>query len=64
MLVTSNHLIPGIRAQNLNLLTGMQVNNMIFWSGRRRTNNFDQNFPHWKGRGFVIKGFAWWQGRL
>ena len=26
----------------------------------RRT--FDKEFPHWKGRGYEIEGFAWWQG--
>jgi hypothetical protein len=25
-------------------------------------NNFDEQFPHWKGRGYEIEGFAWWQG--
>ena len=25
-------------------------------------NNFDKEFPHWKGRGYEIEGFAWWQG--
>ncbi len=24
--------------------------------------NFDEQFPHWKGRGFEIVGFVWWQG--
>jgi hypothetical protein len=24
--------------------------------------NFDTQFPHWKGRGYEIQGFAWWQG--
>jgi hypothetical protein len=24
--------------------------------------NFDAQFPHWKGRGYEIAGFAWWQG--
>lgn len=24
--------------------------------------NFDAQFPHWKGRGYEIVGFAWWQG--
>jgi alpha-galactosidase len=23
---------------------------------------FDEKFPHWKGRGFEIAGFGWWQG--
>lgn len=25
-------------------------------------NNFDKQFPHWKGRGYQIEGFGWWQG--
>lgn len=24
--------------------------------------NFDKNFPQFKGRGYTIAGFAWWQG--
>ena len=24
--------------------------------------NFDEQFPHWKGRGYEIVGFGWWQG--
>ncbi|MBX2851046.1 MAG: sialate O-acetylesterase [Phycisphaeraceae bacterium] len=24
--------------------------------------NFDKNFPMWKGRGYEIAGFVWWQG--
>jgi alpha-galactosidase len=24
--------------------------------------NFDEKFPHWKGRGYEIAGFGWWQG--
>ena len=24
--------------------------------------NFDSKFPHWKGRGYEIAGFVWWQG--
>jgi hypothetical protein len=24
--------------------------------------NFDETFPHWKGRGYEIAGFGWWQG--
>ncbi|MCP4478028.1 MAG: hypothetical protein GY818_08060 [Planctomycetaceae bacterium] len=23
---------------------------------------FDEQFPHWKGRGYEIVGFCWWQG--
>jgi alpha-galactosidase len=25
-------------------------------------NKFDKEFPHWKGRGYEIAGFVWWQG--
>lgn len=25
-------------------------------------NNFDKEFPQWKGRGYEITGFVWWQG--
>lgn len=25
-------------------------------------NNFDAEFPQWKGRGYEIAGFVWWQG--
>lgn len=24
--------------------------------------NFDASFPHWKGRGYEVAGFGWWQG--
>ena len=24
--------------------------------------DFDEQFPHWKGRGYEIVGFGWWQG--
>jgi alpha-galactosidase len=24
--------------------------------------NFDKNYPQWKGRGYEIAGFGWWQG--
>ena len=24
--------------------------------------NFDEEFPHWAGRGYEIAGFGWWQG--
>ncbi len=33
-----------------------------FNSALKVLNNFDDEFPHWKGRGYEIVGFAWWQG--
>ena len=33
-----------------------------FGSAQKVLANFNQEFPHWKGRGYEIAGFAWWQG--
>ena len=33
-----------------------------FGAAREVLDNFDEQFPHWKGRGYEIVGFAWWQG--
>ena len=33
-----------------------------FGAAQEVLKNFDQEFPHWKGRGYKIAGFAWWQG--
>jgi hypothetical protein len=33
-----------------------------FQAAHEVLDNFDKNFPHWKGRGYEIVGFAWWQG--
>jgi len=33
-----------------------------FNSAKEVLANFDQKFPHWKGRGYEIAGFGWWQG--
>ena len=38
-------------------------NTMIASAPRMRCwTTFDSQFPHWKGRGYEIEGFAWWQG--
>ena len=33
-----------------------------FGAAHEVLNNFDEQFPQWKGRGYEIEGFAWWQG--
>ena len=33
-----------------------------FGAAHEVLNNFDEQFPQWKGRGYEIVGFAWWQG--
>lgn len=33
-----------------------------FGAAHEVLNNFDKHFPQWKGRGYEIAGFVWWQG--
>jgi len=33
-----------------------------FGAAHEVLDNFDTQFPHWKGRGYEIAGFVWWQG--
>ncbi len=33
-----------------------------FGGAKEVLKNFDASFPHWKGRGYKIAGFAWFQG--
>jgi alpha-galactosidase len=33
-----------------------------FDAAKKALSNFDENFPHWKDRGYEINGFVWWQG--
>jgi hypothetical protein len=33
-----------------------------FGEAHKVLKNFDNEFPHWKGRGYEIAGFVWWQG--
>ncbi|OUU87392.1 MAG: hypothetical protein CBC36_07360 [Verrucomicrobiaceae bacterium TMED76] len=51
----------GTQPKPINWYAGKQYDD-CFGAVEEVLGNFDQNFPHWKGRGFVIKGFAWWQG--
>jgi hypothetical protein len=33
-----------------------------FTAAHKVLDNFDKQFPQWKGRGYEIAGFVWWQG--
>lgn len=45
----------------INWYAGKQYDD-CFGAAHDVLDNFDQQFPHWKGRGYRIEGFAWWQG--
>ena len=33
-----------------------------FGAAHKVLDDFDEQFPHWQGRGYEIVGFVWWQG--
>jgi hypothetical protein len=45
----------------INWYAGKQYDD-CFNAAHEVLDNFDEQFPHWKGRGYEIVGFAWWQG--
>lgn len=45
----------------INWYAGKQYDD-CFGAAHEVLNNFDKEFPHWKGRGYEIAGFVWWQG--
>lgn len=45
----------------INWYAGKQYDD-CFNAAHEVLNNFDEKFPHWKGRGYEIAGFVWWQG--
>lgn len=51
----------GSQPKPINWYAGKQYDE-CFSAAHEVLNNFDQQFPHWKGRGYEIVGFAWWQG--
>lgn len=51
----------GKRPEPINWYAGKQYDD-CFGAAQEVLDNFDENFPHWKGRGYEIAGFAWWQG--
>lgn len=51
----------GAEPEPINWYAGKQYDD-CFNAAKEVLANFDTNFPHWKGRGYKIAGFAWWQG--
>ncbi|MFN3150328.1 sialate O-acetylesterase [Bremerella sp.] len=51
----------GTTPEPINWYAGKQYDD-CFSEVHRVLENFEQEFPHWKGRGYEIAGFVWWQG--
>ncbi|MDA7882284.1 hypothetical protein N9A94_08255 [Akkermansiaceae bacterium] len=51
----------GTEPKPINWYAGKQYDD-CFTAAHEVLDNFDEQFPHWKGRGYEIVGFAWWQG--
>jgi hypothetical protein len=51
----------GTEPKPINWYAGKQYDD-CFGAAHEVLDNFDKQFPHWKGRGYKIEGFAWWQG--
>jgi hypothetical protein len=51
----------GTKPEPINWYAGKQYDD-CFQAAHQVLDNFDENFPHWKGRGYEIAGFVWWQG--
>ena len=49
------------KPQPINWYAGKQYDD-CFGSAHEVLDNFDKEFPQFKGRGFEIAGFVWWQG--
>ncbi len=51
----------GTEPKPINWYAGKQYDD-CFGAAHKVLENFDSEFPHWKGRGYEIAGFVWWQG--
>lgn len=51
----------GAKPEPINWYAGKQYDD-CFNAAHHVLENFDKEFPHWKGRGYEIAGFGWWQG--
>jgi alpha-galactosidase len=51
----------GTDPKPINWYAGKQYDD-CFGAAHKVLDNFDGEFPHWKGRGYEIAGFVWWQG--
>jgi len=53
--------VKGTEPQPIDWYAGKQYDE-CFHGAKEVLANFDEAFPHWKGRGYEIAGFGWWQG--
>jgi len=51
----------GAQPEPINWYAGKQYDD-CFGAVREVLDNFESEFPQWKGRGYEIGGFVWWQG--
>lgn len=51
----------GTTPEPINWHAGKQYDD-CFRAAHEVLENFDRHFPHWKGQGYRIEGFGWWQG--
>ena len=51
----------GTEPQPIDWYAGKQYDD-CFTAAKEVLTKFDEKFPHWKGRGYEIAGFGWWQG--
>ncbi|BCX46327.1 hypothetical protein HAHE_02350 [Haloferula helveola] len=51
----------GSEPEKINWYAGKQYDD-CFGAAKVVLQNFDNEFPQWKGRGYEIAGFGWWQG--
>lgn len=51
----------GVTPEPINWYAGKQYDD-CFDAAKDVLGDFDEQFPHWKGRGYEIVGFGWWQG--
>ncbi|MFZ9937751.1 MAG: PA14 domain-containing protein [Luteolibacter sp.] len=53
--------IKGTEPKPIDWYAGLQYDE-CFNGAKEVLAEFDEKFPHWKGRGYEIAGFGWWQG--
>jgi len=51
----------GEQPKPINWYAGKQYDD-CFDAAKQVLTDFDEQFPHWRGRGYRIAGFVWWQG--
>lgn len=53
--------LKGTEPKPIDWYAGLQYD-QCFDAAKEVLANFDERYPHWKGRGYEIAGFGWWQG--